>query len=144
MPEPGLELEERERLLGVEELGGDGRASPMAGNRPARIALRDARLSAEGGDQAVIQEVLPHAAPTAGEEDVDHVAGLRIEQRRLPGTLPLPGADRLAHEGVDRLGERRARLLHRDVEEADGALGQHLVRTCDRHVVALPADAAHP
>src|SRR5215213_4369173 len=40
--QPGLELEERERLLGVEELGGNGRASPMAGNGASRIAFGDA------------------------------------------------------------------------------------------------------
>ena len=42
-----------------------------------------------------------------------------LEQGRLGWTHGFPRVDRLAHEGVDRLGRRRAGLMGGHVEQAD-------------------------
>jgi len=42
----------------------------------------------------------------------------------LLGSQGLPGPDGLADDRVDGLGEGRAGLVDRDVEQADGVLGE--------------------
>jgi hypothetical protein len=70
---------------------------------------------------------------------------LAVQHLRLIGPDRLPSFYRLAHQWVDRLGERGAGLVRRDVEQADGVLGQHLIGVAgDRHAVVLPPDATQP
>lgn len=87
--EPLLQVCEGERLACVEQLGGDGGASAVAGERPAGVGFGNAGLAAERRDDPVVE------------------VGLADE-------LSAPGVDELSDDGVDRFGERAGGLVRRD------------------------------
>jgi hypothetical protein len=70
---------------------------------------------------------------------------LAVQTLGLGGTLGLPGLDDLTDDRVHGLGERGAGLVHGDVEQADGLIGEYLAGvTGDGLPFVLPADAADP
>ena len=124
MSEPGLQFEQRHRLLGVVELAGDRRARPVAGDVAAEVSCRDTCLGAERGDQGAVDVVPRDRVRADGEQQVHLLAGLAIGPCGLLGPQRLPGLDGLTDQGVDGLGEGGAGLVHRDVEQADGVLDE--------------------
>jgi hypothetical protein len=67
MSEPGLQLEQRHRFLGVVELAGDGGPGPVAGDVAPDIGGGDACLAAEQGNDRVVDVVLVDPAGPGGE-----------------------------------------------------------------------------
>ena len=116
MPEPGLQVEQRQRLPGVEELAGDRRAGAVAGDGPARVALWHPGLAAEQRDEAGVEVPRADRLGAVGEEEVHRLAGLGIGQRGLRGPERFPGGDGLPDDAVHRLGEGRLRLVDRHVQ----------------------------
>ena len=143
--EPGLQLEQGHRLLGVVELAGDGRPGAVAGDVAADVGGRDAGLAAQRGDDRAVDVVLRDRLRAHGEQQVDLLAGLAVKPGGLRGAHRLPGVDGLAEQRVDRLGERGPGLVDRHVEQADGIVGQDVGGVAgDRDAVALPADGPDP
>src|SRR5262252_2551927 len=70
------------------------------------------------------------------EKIIDHCTGFAVEHLRMRTPHALPSLDRLAQNGVHRLGESGRRLVDRDVEQTD--------RGCPSlcSIVSLPTDAA--
>jgi hypothetical protein len=140
-----LQLEERHRLLGVVELAGDGRSGPVAGDVAADVGGGHSGLLAERGDQGAVDVVLRDRVGPDREEQFDVFAGFGVEALGLGGPQGLPGFDGLADDRVDGLGESGVGLVDRDVEQADGLLGQDLAGgAVDGLSLVLPADAADP
>ena len=117
MPEPGLQLEQRHRVLGVVELGGDRRPGAVAGDRAADVLARDAGLAAQQRDQHPVDVVRAELRAAEAEQHVDQLAGLAVGELRVRGPGLLPRVDRVADERVDRLGERGRGLVGRHVEQ---------------------------
>lgn len=134
MSQPCLQLEERHGLLGVIELGGDRRPSPVAGNRAPGICLRHSSLPTEHRDERLIEVQLPKPPVSMGEEIVRGCTSCGIGQRLLLGPHRLPPGYRLTNQAIHRLGEASARLFDRHVEQADRS-----VLSAGR----LPANATH-
>lgn len=85
------------------------------------------------------------SAGANGEQQVDSLACAAVEKLRLGGAHRLPDAPGLAEDRVDRLGERGAGLVRRNVAQADRITRQDLVGVAGEGlVVVLPADAAGP
>lgn len=59
------------------------------------------------------------SAGAEGEQRVDSLSGAAVEILRLGGAHRLPDIEGLAKDRVDRLGERGAGLVLRDVEQTD-------------------------
>jgi len=78
MTEPGLELVETHRLLGVVELAGDGVPSSVTGDPSASVTFRNARLLAEGGDERRIDIGARQASAAPAEEHGYELACLGI------------------------------------------------------------------
>jgi len=78
MAEPGLQLEQRHRFLGVVELGGDRGAGPVAGDVPADVGGRDCGLAAERGDDRGVDVGLGQAFRAMREQEVDVLGGLAV------------------------------------------------------------------
>ncbi|HYA50919.1 MAG TPA: hypothetical protein VEG33_07080, partial [Streptosporangiaceae bacterium] len=116
MAEPGLQLEQRHRLLGVVELAGDRGPCPVAGDGAAHVGVGGPGLAAEHRDDGVVDVGGGDAAGAEGEQQICPLAGAPVGQLRLGGTGSLPVLDGLAEDRVDRLGERGAGLVRRDVE----------------------------
>src|SRR6266542_1323298 len=135
MAEPGLQFEQGHRLFGVVELAGDRGAGPMARDAASGISSGHAGLATEDGDEGLIEVVPGDPLGPQAEEEWHELTGARIEQGWLGGTGGFPHVNRLAHDWVDRLGERRAGLVGGHVEQAD-AVGA--IRAW------LPADTADP
>ena len=143
MTQPGLELEQRHRLLGVVELRRDRGPGTVAGDLPADVSGGDSGLRAEHRDDGVVDVLLGDAAGPEREQEVGLLGGLAVEHLRLGRADLLPGLDGLAHQRVDGFGERAAGLVGGDVEQADGIAGQDMVVVAaDAGAVVLPADAA--
>jgi hypothetical protein len=77
VPEPGLQLEQGHRLLGVVELAGDGRAGPVAGDIAADIGGRDPGPDAQRRDDGPVDVGL--ADRVRAEEN----SGLGAQYRRI-------------------------------------------------------------
>src|SRR5439155_15458914 len=84
--EPGLQLEQGHRFLGVVELAGDGGAGPVAGDRAAHVGGRTGGFAAEHRDDRVVDVGGGHAAGAGGEQQVDAFAGAPVGERRLGGS----------------------------------------------------------
>ena len=85
VPEPGLQLEQGHRLLGVVELAGDRGAGPVAGDVAADVGGRDAGFGAERRDDRAVDVGLGDRVRADGEEQVDVLAGLAVQPRGLGG-----------------------------------------------------------
>jgi hypothetical protein len=145
MAEPGLQLEQRHRLLGVVELAGDGGAGAVAGDVAADIGGGDTGLGAQRRDDGVVDVDLGHGLGADREQHVHMLFGLAVQSFRLAGPQRLPRLDGLPDDRVDGLGERGAGLVHRHVEQADRVLGEDLARVAgDGQAGVLPADASDP
>ena len=121
--EPGLQLEQRHRLLGVVELAGDRGPGPVAGDVPADVGGGNAGLAAEHRDDRVIDVGGGDLPGPEGEQQVDELAGAAVGELRLGGADGLPGVEGLAQDRVDRLGERGAGLVGRHVQQAEPRRG---------------------
>src|SRR5436190_23354905 len=92
----------------------------------ADIRGRDAGLDAECGDDALVQVLPADALGSVGEQQMHVLAGLAVQHGGLGWSDRLPRRDGMAEERIDRLGERGAGLVDRDVEQTDRVLGQYL------------------
>ena len=145
MTEPGLQLEQGHRFLGVVELAGDRGSGCVAGDVPPDISGGDAGLVAKHRDDRVVDVVAAEPAGSDSEQQVDPLTGAPVQQPRLGRPGSLPGVEDLAEQRVNRLGERGAGLVRGDVEQADRVARQDLVGVAgDRGSLVLPADAAQP
>ena len=85
------------------------------------------------------------SASAEGEQQVDSLACAAVEKLRLGGAHRLPDVGSLAENRVDRLGERGAGLVRRNIEQADRITHQDLIGVAgEGFVVVLPANAADP
>ena len=145
MPEPGLQLEQRHRFLGVVELAGDRGPRPVAGDVAANVGGRDTCFGAQRRDDRAVDVVLRDGVTADGEQDVDVLAGLAVQRLGLRGPDLGPRLEGLSQQRIDGFGECRAGLVHGHVEQADGVVGQHVPSfTGDGVPLLLPAHAADP
>src|SRR5438477_9916174 len=107
----------------------------MRGDATSRVLTGDAGLLTQRGNDTPIQIAVRKARAPKRKQKVDLFAGLLITRRRLIGAFLLPRANRLADDAVHGLRKGGARLIDRDIEQAD-ALGARLV-------TALIPDTAH-
>ena len=142
VPEPGLELKRRHRLLGVVELAGDRRAGPVAGDVAADLGGGDVGLGVQRRGEGVVDLGLGDRVRADGEQQVGLLAGLAVGARGLGWPQCLPRLDRLADDRVDGLGDRGAGLVDGHVEQANGVAGEDVAGVGgDGLPVVLPADA---
>ena len=145
MAEPGLQLEQRHRLLGVVELAGDGGAGTVAGDPAPHVAGGDAGLGAQCGNDRAVDVAAGNRLAADGEEHVDVFAGFAVDRGQLCGSRGLPGLDGLPEQRIDGFGERGPGLVHGHVDQADGVGDRHVAGVGgDRCAVVLPAHAADP
>ncbi|MET7396275.1 hypothetical protein ABZS66_22610 [Dactylosporangium sp. NPDC005572] len=105
--EPLLQVGERERLAGVEQLGGDGGAGPVAGECAAGVGFGDVGLAAERRDDPVsltVEVGLADQLAAPGEQVLTWLTCLAVGQVRLGWADQLPGVDELPDDWVDRFG----------------------------------------
>jgi hypothetical protein len=76
-----------QRLPDVEELGGDGGAGPVAGERAVRVFLRDAGLAAEGWQDALVEVILADELAAVAEQVLSLLAGLRSMRSGCGGRM---------------------------------------------------------
>ena len=105
MPEPGLQLEQRHRFLGVVELAGDRRAGPVAGDVAADVGGGDAGFGAERRDDGAVDVSPGDRVGADGEQQVGLLSGLAVGAGRLGGPQRLLCLDGMADDRVDGLGE---------------------------------------
>lgn len=77
----------------------------MAGDVAADVGGRDPGLSAERRDDRAVDVVFRDRVRADGEQQVDILAGLAVQPRRLGRPQGLPGFDGLADER-ERVGRR--------------------------------------
>jgi hypothetical protein len=117
----------------------------VAGDAASDVDGRDTCLVAEHRDDRVIDVGQGDSASAEGEQQVDSLACAAVEKLRLGGAHRLPDVEGLAEDRVDRLGERGAGLVRRNIEQADRITHQDLIGvTGEGFVVVLPANAADP
>lgn len=138
MSEPCLQLEQGHRLLGVVQQAGDSAPGPAAGDFAADSAGGDSGRRGQRRDDRAVDVVLGDAFGAVGEQELHALAGLGVQRHRLFGADGLPDLDALSEQRVDRLGETRAGLVGRDVEQSDGVAGEDVggVRADGRAVVS--------
>lgn len=107
--EPGLQLEQGHRFLGVVELAGDRGPGPVAGDVPADVGGRDAGLAAEHGDDRVVDVGRGYSPGPEAEQQVHLLGGPGVDERGLGWPDGLPGVDGLAEDRVDGLGDSSVR-----------------------------------
>jgi hypothetical protein len=90
----------------------------VAGDATAYVAVGNAGFVAEGRDEAPVDEGASDPGAAVGEQEMDVVAGLVVGEGGLGWAHQFPGFDGRADGSVDWLGERRAGLVDRDVEQA--------------------------
>src|SRR5436190_12073457 len=127
MAEPGLQLEQRHRLLRVVQLSSDRRASAMAGDSAPRIFSRDTRLLAQCGNERLVQVARWDWAAAEAEGERDRFGGLGIDEERLCWALGLPGSDRIANQRIHGLGVASAGLVRWYVQQAGGTVVRQMV-----------------
>jgi hypothetical protein len=143
--QPFLQLEQGHRLLGVVELTGDRGPRPVAGDVAADVGGWDTGLGTECRNDAFVQVPTADALGSVGEQQVHPLTGLAVQDGGLGWPDRLPGGDSLPQQRVYRLGEGGAGLVHRDIEQADGVLGEYLILGAgDVDVIVLPANAPDP
>jgi len=103
---PLLQVGQRQWLLGVEQLGGDGGSGAVAGQRAAGVGFGDPGLGAEDRDELLIEVGAADELGAVAEQVLASLTGLAICDRRLRGANKLPYFDQFANDWVDRFGER--------------------------------------
>jgi hypothetical protein len=143
MPEPGLELEQRHRLLRDEQLRGDRARARWLVMRPRASRSGTPALRHNRGDQRAIEILRWKVLAAETEEHRDGLARLSIEEIRLNRAPLLPRVNRLADERVDRFGEGRSGLIRRYIEQTCRVFANHVLR-CGRGTrrASLPADTS--
>ena len=118
MTKPCLQLEQSHRLLGVVELRGDGRASPVAGDASTRVLSWHTGFVAERRNQRRVQIAWWYRTSAEAEQKRNGLGGLGVDVEGLRRTLCLPGCDRVTDQRIHRLGVARTSLVRWHVQQA--------------------------
>lgn len=90
MAKPRLQFEQRHRFPGIEELARDSRPRPVAADPAACICRWNASLTTKQRNQMPVQVVMRNPPRTIREQELNLLARLDVERKRLYGTRALP------------------------------------------------------
>src|SRR5579884_2337659 len=123
MPEPGLQLEQRERLFGIEQLRGNGCSGAVAGDGAASVGFRDTGFVAEDRDQGLVHVRLPDPLATMREQTGHQLACRSVHHQWLFVPYGCPGRYRFSDEPVYRFGKGRPCLVRWNIKETNWPAG---------------------